>query len=533
MLEIWGFSLKKIVLGFILLLILSSLFTAFLCVPAGKAAVNNYYDWPTFQANSQRTGYTESIGPKDNQTYWRFKTGGPIVSSPVAVAGLVFFSSSDGYLYSVNATTGEEVWSTWVGYNVSSPSIALDKVFLTSASGVAFAFNINSGLQIWNKTFSSKSHSSAPLILGSRVFVSGNQTVCALNEAVGIWLSEKDFYHVSEINHLIYSGNVMIAVGSINSSLIQLMGFGPIRDSGGFTISLNPSGNNTFNEFLLEEKVAFFVSSSSSTNNSAMFGFNRMGLHLWERQLLGTIGAFPANAYNAVYVVTSRFIYALNSTDGSIQWSFPTNGAPSASSPAVADGIVYFGLDDGYVYALDAFNGTLMWCYKTNGSVQSSPAISDGLLFIGSTDGNLYSIGYPRIQNFELGEWNNAVYEVNVKSSAAVTNLTFNQQLAQLSLNILHQSTQKHYWNITFKSDFLKAPYSVVADDNQPIDFEVQKNGSETTLYFNSYGNINQIRIIGAEAIAEFPSIMTLFLAPLILVAGAISYKHKIQNKKR
>lgn len=518
---------------FILLIILSPIIAGFLGAPLGNAAVYNHYDWPTLQANSQRTSYTESLGPKDNQTNWIFKTGGPIVASPVAVGGMIIFISTNGYLYSVNATNGEKIWSTWIGINVSSPSVAFEKVFLTSASGTAFAFDANTGSQVWNKSFSDKSDSDSPLILGSRVFISGNQTICALNEAVGVWLSEKDFYHVSEINHLIYTDGMLIAVGLINSSLIRLMGFGPIGASSSFSVSLNPSGNNTYTEFLAEEKATFFVPTSTSNNNTAMFGFTRMGMHLWERQLIGSIDAFPATAYNTVYAVTSNFVYALNSSDGSVQWSFPTGGTTSASSPAVADGIIYFGLDDGYVYALEAFNGTPIWSYKTGGCIQSSPAISDGLLFVGSNDGNLYSIGYPQIQNFELGEWNNTVYKVNIKSSAYVSNVDFNQQLAQLSFNVINQSTQEHYWNIAFKSDFLKAPYSVITDDNQSLDFELQKNGPDTILYFNSYRNITQIRITGSEAIPEFPSIVILLLTPLLLVAGAISYKHKMQNKKR
>ena len=73
------------------------------------------------------------------------------------------------------------------------------------------------------------------------------------------------------------------------------------------------------------------------------------------------------------------------------------NGEGSISSPAVADGKVYFGLDNGYVYALDAYTGSLIWDCRTVGAVQSSPAISNGLLFVGSNDGYLYAIGQQSI----------------------------------------------------------------------------------------------------------------------------------------
>lgn len=34
------------------------------------------------------------------------------------------------------------------------------------------------------------------------------------------------------------------------------------------------------------------------------------------------------------------------------------------STPAIANGIVYFGSDDDYIYALNASTGTLVWRYQ-------------------------------------------------------------------------------------------------------------------------------------------------------------------------
>ena len=63
-------------------------------------------------------------------------------------------------------------------------------------------------------------------------------------------------------------------------------------------------------------------------------------------------------------------------------WTF-TVGNAVKTSPAVVDGIVYFGSDDGYVYALNAANGSLIWKYNTDGPVQSSPAVVNGVVYIG------------------------------------------------------------------------------------------------------------------------------------------------------
>ncbi len=125
-----GTDVKKTVVTLALLLVLSGLLVSLPSFNAANAAVNNSYAWGTFQADAERIGYTESPAPDGNQTFWKFRTGGAITASPVAAAGLVFVGSSDGYLYAVNATTGEKVWNFWIGEGINSPTVADGKVFV-------------------------------------------------------------------------------------------------------------------------------------------------------------------------------------------------------------------------------------------------------------------------------------------------------------------------------------------------------------------------------------------------------------------
>ena len=74
-----------------------------------------------------------------------------------------------------------------------------------------------------------------------------------------------------------------------------------------------------------------------------------------------------------------------------VAWSFPAENAVS-SSPAVADGVVYVGSQDGNVYALDAATGAQAWSFPTGAPVTfSSPAVADGVVYVGSNDGKVYS----------------------------------------------------------------------------------------------------------------------------------------------
>jgi len=109
----------------------------------------------------------------------------------------------------------------------------------------------------------------------------------------------------------------------------------------------------------------------------------------------------PAVGEGMVYFGNQRGrVYALDSKTGEERWKFET-GAPVRSSPAVVNGTVYFGCHDKNIYALDAWSGEKKWAYPTGGLVRSSPAVWEKeeyhevysrWLLVGSQDGFLYAL---------------------------------------------------------------------------------------------------------------------------------------------
>ncbi|MFC4565917.1 PQQ-binding-like beta-propeller repeat protein [Nocardiopsis mangrovi] len=87
-------------------------------------------------------------------------------------------------------------------------------------------------------------------------------------------------------------------------------------------------------------------------------------------------------------------------------WTFETGGAVM-SSPAVADGVLYAGSDDGHLYAVDAASGEERWRFSSEGRVRSSPVVADGVVYVGSDDGHLYAVdvatGEERWPRFRIG----------------------------------------------------------------------------------------------------------------------------------
>lgn len=125
------------------------------------------------------------------------------------------------------------------------------------------------------------------------------------------------------------------------------------------------------------------------------------GEERWRYQTGGRIRSSPAAADGRVYVGSADgVLYAIEVETGRLAWRFETWGAGQSSadfgydrktiqsSPAVADGAVFFGSRDGKLYAVDAATGRERWRHD-NGSpwVVGSPAVADGRVYVGSSDG--------------------------------------------------------------------------------------------------------------------------------------------------
>ncbi|MEF8813793.1 MAG: PQQ-binding-like beta-propeller repeat protein, partial [Halovenus sp.] len=84
------------------------------------------------------------------------------------------------------------------------------------------------------------------------------------------------------------------------------------------------------------------------------------------------------------------------------RWRFDT-GDRVESSPAVVDGVVYFGSNDGSVYAVDAVTGAELWAARLGSRVWASPTVArfsagpnvgraPTRVFAGNTDGTFFSL---------------------------------------------------------------------------------------------------------------------------------------------
>jgi outer membrane protein assembly factor BamB len=119
----------------------------------------------------------------------------------------------------------------------------------------------------------------------------------------------------------------------------------------------------------------------------------------WTFDTGDSVESSPAVADGSVYVGSDNGqVYALDAATGHSRWSYRT-GSAVWSSPAVASGTVYTGSNNGTVYALSAATGKLRWSYPTGKVVDSSPAVAGTMVYVGSDNGRVYALdaatGHP------------------------------------------------------------------------------------------------------------------------------------------
>jgi len=117
---------------------------------------------------------------------WRFKTGEDpkinnqvgIQSSAVVSGGVVYFGCRDSHLYALDAASGTALWaySTGESWVISSPAVRDGKVyFATSDSGLVQALDAKSGTPVFSLAFNHWPFFSSPSLAGNFLYIGSEQ----------------------------------------------------------------------------------------------------------------------------------------------------------------------------------------------------------------------------------------------------------------------------------------------------------------------------------------------------------------------
>ena len=134
----------------------------------------------------------------------------------------------------------------------------------------------------------------------------------------------------------------------------------------------------------------------------------KTGQEKWKFKTGRWVWSSPTVSDGVVYFGSAEYnLYAVNAKTGQEKWKFKA-GYMVVSSAAVSDGVVYFASEGEDLYAVNAQTGEKKWGFKAGESAWFSgvvpdgdgtgylfdcwPAVSDGIVYFGSNDGNLYAL---------------------------------------------------------------------------------------------------------------------------------------------
>jgi len=114
-------------------------------------------------------------------------------------------------------------------------------------------------------------------------------------------------------------------------------------------------------------------------------------------------------------------VYAIDPSDGGVQWIYATSGKIEGS-PVLMDGRIYVGTWTNELYCLDKATGDVLWEYKAGDKVRCTPAAFGGRVYFGDISGRFYCLSVtgsqPKLEwDFKAGD---AIYGEPVTDGDAV-----------------------------------------------------------------------------------------------------------------
>ena len=369
---------------------------------SGTVSIACAGDWPMFQHDSRRTGYTEEKVPDSLELIWSFSGFG---ADPAVAKGKVFIASEDfGSIYCLDANTGDVTWSYEIGERlIYSPVVTDGKVFFCSfEKGNIYCLDEDNGDLIWSYETGS-SVGSSPAEGDGKFFVSSGDTIYSLDASTGelIWNYKTEGRIDSGRTSLaVAEGKVFVAY---NDDKLYCL------DANTGKAIWNWKPESRYSNFgaptVAEGKVIFLEGHLFCLNANT-------GNLIWSNQVVLGGSSSPAVADGKVFVNSAKNkVHCVDVSTGNLIWTYEMGyggggglGAVLDSSPAVADdkvfvgnatffgdvggnsGKLYFSGGSDRIYCLNMNTGNLVWSYEILDGLYGL-AVADGRVFVSSGKG--------------------------------------------------------------------------------------------------------------------------------------------------
>jgi outer membrane protein assembly factor BamB len=365
-----------------------------LCLVVSAATAQ---DWPTFHRDSARSGVDGNVLPSGQLSIaWSVKLDDESVdSSPAVAAGRVYVGTASGRVACVSAESGVKVWEARTsGAVVSSPAVADGRVFVGSVDRCIYAFSAAEGKLLW-RVRTRRPIVASPLHISGRVYIgSGDGVFRCLDAATGktVWEAKEQ----DEISASAASADGMVFYGDEAGNLVaRACGDGKlawrVRLDGSIVAAPLVAGGKVIVPVMSRTALSPPPTPCLTVLQAAT------GTQVWALTRGSSVLHTPvADEQNVYFATVSGYLsdtelLAHRLSDGTEVWKKRLGGVVD-SSPALAGQWILLGAEDGNFSAFDKADPDVAQTLPLQAKIFSSPAVSNGSVYVGAQDGKLYCL---------------------------------------------------------------------------------------------------------------------------------------------
>jgi Ca-activated chloride channel family protein len=295
--------------------------------------------------------------------------GGP--TAGIVVGDKVLFNTESCTLFAVDARTGRQRWSHWLGDPVmGQPAANEGRVFsghIRNTGGYGFtALRLSTGDEIWTRDVGADVIN-APVLDDTSVYVSTlDGVVHRFSQSTGRVLWTRNLHATS--------------APFLDGEYLHVTRRAQERDAEGHRhtverpVVLRASNGETVRE--LDSVDAAFL------RGPIFDGSTQSG---WAYE-----GSRPTIVDGRTYQTIGNEVQSRNASTGDLLWRRRYTDvvhARPASPPAIAGALLVFGTSDGVVYGLDIDTGMTAWAYDVGEPIAAQPTVAHGWVYASTTQG--------------------------------------------------------------------------------------------------------------------------------------------------
>nr|WP_315195310.1 PQQ-binding-like beta-propeller repeat protein [uncultured Flavobacterium sp.] len=325
-------------------------------------------------------GYYYAIDSKTGHLKWKFKTGGEKWSGEISFLGL---KPVDQYM--------DDLWDFFLSTPVINPDSKNPSVFFGSSDGNVYALNANTGQLKWKFETKASIHCSPVLYKKTLYIGSWDANLYAIDIETGKerWKFETGTQlGFKGIESTVAVANDMVYFGARDPFLFALN-----AETGKLVWKYDAGYSWIISSAVVDNGVVYV----GTSDTFALLGLDaKNGKELFRFKANGYVYSSPAIAGDTAYFgdFTGNF-FAVNTKSSGKEWnSFSTKNRKSFASEILNNNLIDFSYAaKGADLSFYDINKTVMYKFYKLGSIVSSPFIANNTVYFGSADGNCYAIG--------------------------------------------------------------------------------------------------------------------------------------------